>query len=49
MRAGDHPYNVAQLGRQSPMRGGGEPLFKSRYDREWGVVVNIDPGSLFKL
>jgi len=31
------------------VRGGGEPLFKSRYDREWGVVVNIDPGLLFKV
>jgi len=26
-------------------RGTSEP----RYDREWGVVVNVDPGSLFKL
>jgi len=26
-------------------RGAGE----SRYDREWGVVVNIDPGLLFKI
>ena len=26
-------------------RGAGE----SRYDREWGVVVNIDPGSLFRI
>ena len=29
----------------SRKRGAGE----SRYDREWGVVVNIDPGSLFKI
>jgi len=31
------------------VRGGGELRFKSRYDREWGVVVNLDPGLLFKL
>ena len=31
------------------VRGGSEPRFKSSYDREWGVVVNLDPGLLFKV